>query len=145
MLIRFAETSVRNPAPSLGGDWTPILKGLQMRTDVIKPALYGAFGGAIALAIVGFGWGGWVMGSTADARAKTSSQTAVVAALAPICASQFRQTPGAAAQQAVLVTKGSWEQKKLVETGGWAKMPGSTDVPSGLAQACADLIVNLKL
>jgi hypothetical protein len=32
-----------------------------------------------------------------------------------------------------------------VETGGWAKMPGSTDVPSGLAQACADLIVNLKL
>jgi hypothetical protein len=131
----------------LGGDWNPILKGIQMRTDVIKPALYGAFGGAIALAIVGFGWGGWVMGSTADARAKTSSQTAVVAALAPICASQFRQTPDAAAQQAVLVTKGSWEQKKLVEAGGWAKMPGSTDtdVPSGLAQACADLIVNLKL
>lgn len=121
------------------------MKGIQMRTDVIKPALYGAFGGAIALAIVGFGWGGWVMGSTADARAKTSSQTAVVAALAPICASQFRLTPDAAAQQAVLVTKGSWEQKKLVETGGWAKMPGSTDVPSGLAQACADLIVNLKL
>ena len=118
-----------------------------MRTDVIKPALYGALGGAIALAIVGFGWGGWVMGSTADARAKTSSQTAVVAALAPICASQFRQTPDAAAQQAVLVTKGYWEQKKLVEAGGWAKMPGSTDtdVPSGLAQACADLIVNLKL
>src|SRR4029450_11571893 len=116
-----------------------------MRTDVIKPALYGAFGGAIALAIVGFGWGGWVMGSTADARAKTSSQTAVVAALAPICASQFRQAPDAAAQQAVLVTKGSCGQKKLVETGGWAKMPGSTEVPSGLAQACADLIVNLKL
>ena len=119
------------------------MKGIEMRTDVIKPALYGAFGGAIALAIVGFGWGGWVMGSTADARAKTSSQTAVVAALAPICASQFRQTPDAAAQQAVLVTKGSWEQKKLVEAGGWAKMPGSTDtdVPSGLAQACDDLIV----
>jgi hypothetical protein len=117
------------------------------RTDVIKPALYGAVGGAIALAIVGFSWGGWVTGGTDEARVKTGSQTAVVAALAPICASQFRQTPDAAAQQAVLVTKGSWEQKKLVEAGGWAKMPGSTDtdVPSGLAQACADLIVNLKL
>ena len=120
------------------------MKGIQMRTDVIKPALYGAVGGAIALAIVGFGWGGWVMGSTADARAKTSSQTAVVAALAPICASQFRQTPDAAAQQAVLVTKGSWEQKKLIETADWAKMPGSTDVAPGVAEACAQLIANLK-
>jgi len=116
-----------------------------MRTDVIKPALYGALGGAIALAIVGFGWGGWVMGSTADARAKTSSQTAVVAALAPICASQFRQAPDAVAQQAVLVTKGSWEQKKLVEAAGWAQMPGSTEVAAGVANACANLITKLKL
>jgi alpha/beta superfamily hydrolase len=116
-----------------------------MRTDVIKPALYGALGGAIALAIIGFSWGGWVTNISAERTAKTRSEAAVVAALAPICASQFRQAPDAAAQQAVLVTKNFWEQKKLVETGGWAKMPGSTEVPSGLAQACADLIVNLKL
>ncbi len=28
----------------------------------LKPALFGAAGGAIALAIVGFSWGGWVTG-----------------------------------------------------------------------------------
>ena len=120
-------------------------KDFSMKTDTVKPALWGAVGGAIAVAIVGFTWGGWVTGGSAELIAKTQSDRAVIAVLAPICASQFQKAPDAAAQQAVFIKKGSWEQKKLVETGGWAKMPGSTDVPSGLAQACADLIVNLKL
>jgi hypothetical protein len=75
--------------------------------------------------------------------AKTRSEAAVVTALAPICASQFQQVPDAA-QQAILIKKGSWEQRKLVETAGWAKMPGSTDVAPGVAEACASLIANLK-
>jgi hypothetical protein len=68
----------------------------------------------------------------------------VVTALAPICATQFQQAPDAAAQQAVFIKKGSWEQKRLVETADWAKMPGSTDVAPGVAEACASLISNLK-
>jgi alpha/beta superfamily hydrolase len=115
-----------------------------MRTDSVKSALWGAVGGALALAIVGFSWGGWVTGASAERTAKNRSEAAVVTALAPICASQFQQTPDAAAQQAVLITKGSWEQKKLVETADWAKMPGSTDVAPGVAEACASLISNLK-
>jgi hypothetical protein len=116
-----------------------------MKTDMIKSSVYGAFGGAVALAIVGFGWGGWVTGGSAELTAKTSSENAVVAALAPICAAQFQKAPDAAAQQAVLVTKGSWEQKKLVEAAGWAHMPGSTEVAAGVANACANLITKLKL
>jgi alpha/beta superfamily hydrolase len=111
-----------------------------MKTDVIKPALYGAFGGAIALAIIGFGLGGWMTSSTAEARAKA----AVVGALAPICANQFQRTPDAAAQQTVFVKKGIWEQKRVVETADWAKMPGSTDVTPGVAEACSNLIAKLK-
>jgi len=34
-----------------------------------KPALWGAAGGAIALAIAGFAWGGWVTGGKAEADA----------------------------------------------------------------------------
>jgi hypothetical protein len=115
-----------------------------MRTDSVKSALWGAVGGAVALAIVGFSWGGWVTGASAERTAKSRSEAAVVTALAPICASQFQEAPDAAAQQAVLITKGSWEQKKLVETAGWAKMPGSTDVAPGVAEACASLISKLK-
>ena len=116
-----------------------------MRTDMIKSSVYGAFGGAVALAMVGFGWGGWVTGGSAELTAKTRSDNAVVAALAPICLTQFQKVPDAAAQQALLVTKGSWEQKKLVEAAGWAQMPGSTEVATGVANACANLITKLKI
>ena len=111
-----------------------------MKTDTLKSALWGAVGGALALAIVGFSWGGWVTERTAKGR----SEAAVVTALAPICASQFQHAPDAAAQQAVLIKKDSWEQKKLVETAGWAKMPGSADAEPGVAEACASLISKLK-
>ena len=116
-----------------------------MRTDMIKSSVYGAFGGAVALAVVGFGWGGWVTAGSAELAAKTRSENAVVAVLAPICATQFQKAPDATAQQAALVAKGSWEQKKLVEAAGWARMPGSTEVAAGVANACANLITKLKL
>ena len=48
--------------------------------------------GAVALAIVGFGWGSWVTGGSAGLTAKTRSENAVVAALAPICATQFSKS-----------------------------------------------------
>jgi hypothetical protein len=86
-----------------------------------------------------------VTGASAERTAKSRSEAAVVTALAPICASQFQHAPDAAAQQAVLIKKGSWEQKKLVEAAGWAQMPGSTEVAAGVANACANLITKLKL
>jgi hypothetical protein len=115
-----------------------------MNTEKIKTALTGGVCGAAALAILGFTWGGWVTGGTAEARAKASSEAATVAALAPICATQFRTAPDAAVQHADFVKKGSWEQKKLVEAAGWAKMPGSTDAMPGVAEACSRLIEGLK-
>jgi hypothetical protein len=116
-----------------------------MRIDLVKATIWGAVGGAIALAVIGFGWAGWKTSNSAELMAKTRSEAAVVSALAPICASQFQQAPDAAAQQAVLASKSSWERAKLVEASDWAKMPGTTEVPSGVAKACADLIVKLKL
>jgi hypothetical protein len=115
-----------------------------MNTEKIKTALKGAVGGAAALAILGFTWGGWVTAGTAEARAKASGQAATVAALAPICAIQFRTAPDAAAQHVIFLTKGSWEQQKLVEAAGWAKMPGSTEAMPGVAEACSGLIEKMK-
>ena len=116
-----------------------------MNTEKIKTALTGAVYGAAALAIIGFTWGGWLTSGAAEARAKASSQAATVAALAPICATQFRTAPDAAAQHVIFLTKGSWEQQKIVEAAGWAKMPGSTDAMPGVAEACSGLIEKLKL
>lgn len=109
-----------------------------------KPALFGAAAGAVALAIVGFTWGGWVTGGTAETMAKQSASKAVVAALAPICADNFSRGADATSQLAELKKISSWQHAAFVEKGGWAKMPGSTSIGSGLATACAEMILALK-
>jgi hypothetical protein len=79
-----------------------------------KPALWGMAGGAVALAIVGFSWGGWTTGGKAESTATMRANDAVVAALAPVC----------------------------VEKGGWASVPGmnSSERVSAVAKACAVLL-----
>jgi hypothetical protein len=105
----------------------------------MKPALWGAAAGAVALAIVGFGWGGWVTGGTAEALAKNNAATAVVAALTPICVEKFRQATDASANLAEMKKATyAWDQSKFVEKGGWATMPGSAEPNSAVAKACAE-------
>jgi len=106
----------------------------------MKPALWGAAGGAIALAIIGFSWGGWVTGGTAEKTAKQRVDTAVVAALTPVCVGKFQAGADASVHFAALKKISSWEQGSYVEKGGWANMPGGTTVNSDLARACAEAL-----
>jgi hypothetical protein len=107
----------------------------------VKPALWGAAAGAIALAIVGFNWGGWVTGGNAETLAKNSAAAAVVAALTPICVEKFRQATGASANLAEMRRATYvWDQSKFIEKGGWATMPGSTEPNSAVARACAETL-----
>lgn len=105
-----------------------------------KPAVLGAAAGAIALAIIGFAWGGWVTGSSAERAAKQRADTAVVAALLPVCVAKFKSAADAAVQIAALKKINSWEQGSYVEKGGWANMPGTTTANSDLARACAEAL-----
>jgi hypothetical protein len=52
--------------------------------------------------------------------AKQRVNTAVVAALAPICVDNFRRAPGATAQQAELQKVSACERRSFVEKRGWA-------------------------
>jgi hypothetical protein len=107
-----------------------------------KPALWGAVGGAILAAIVGFTWGGWVTRGTAEADATQRANAAVVTALAPICVERFRRAADAPGNLAALKKVDSWSQGEFVEKGGWATMPGSaaSDQVSAVAKACALLL-----
>ena len=105
----------------------------------VRPASWGAATGAIALAIVGFSWGGWVTGGTAETLATNRAATAVVAALTPVCVDKFRQAADASANLAEMKKATYlWDQSKFVEKGGWATMPGSTQANSAVAKACAE-------
>ena len=100
--------------------------------------------GVVATLVVGFGWGGWMLGSTAKALAESTSNSAVVAAIAPICVDQFQRSADAAGNLTALKKISTWEQASYVEKGGWAMMPGSKEVDSGVPQACATLLSSLK-
>ena len=69
-----------------------------LQGESLKRLLQGAAVGAVATIVVGFSWGGWSLGSTADKMAKEQSELAVVAALAPVCADKFRALPDAAGE-----------------------------------------------
>lgn len=106
----------------------------------VKPAAWGAVGGAIALAIIGFTWGGWVTGGSSAQAARQSADTAVVAALAPICVIQFNGQYDSAGKLTELKALRSYEQSGFVEKGGWATMPGSAAPVNGVADSCAKLL-----
>jgi hypothetical protein len=106
----------------------------------VKPALWGAAGGAIVLAIVGFAWGGWLTGASARDAAGVSAKTAVVGVLAPICAVQFRAQIDADGKLTELKALKTYEQPGFVEKGGWATMPGSDAPFTGVASACATIL-----
>jgi hypothetical protein len=110
-----------------------------------EPFLWGAVAGAATLAFVGFNWGGWVSGGTAEKLAAERAGQAIVASLVPICVSQFQHGPEAGGRLAALKKTESWEQGDYVSKGGWATMPGTPPAePSGqVAQACAEALSKL--
>ncbi len=104
-------------------------------TPKIESMLWGACGGAAALAIVGFMFGGWVTGGKAKEMAQQQSDKAS----SPCCrrsASTSSVTPkrrrkfGQAQCHQLLVEKGTY-----VSAGGWATMPGNAEPNSAVAQA----------
>lgn len=111
----------------------------------LKPALMGAAGGAIALAILGFTWGGWMTAGSAAAQASKQASNAVVTALAPICVDNFRSDPNSGARLVELKKVRAWDQDNFIEKGGWAKMPGTQDADSAMLRACAKLILDDKV
>jgi hypothetical protein len=114
-------------------------------TPKIESTLWGAAGGAAALALVGFVFGGWVTGGKATEMARQQSEKAVITALAPICADKFRHASNATENLGKLnAISYSWEKGTYVSQGGWATLPGSAEPSQGVAQACAELLSTLS-
>jgi hypothetical protein len=108
-----------------------------MKTPVwIQPALLGAGVGAIAMAIVGFGWGGWVTGGAARDAAAKESTAAIVAALTPYCLERSENDPQSIQVLAELKAASTYNRRGIVEKAGWATPLGAEKPNTALAQAC---------
>ena len=114
-----------------------------MDREKIKPGLWGALGGAIILAIVGFAWGGWVTGGTAQEMAEQKAENAVVDRLAPICVEQFNQDSEKDQKLKELKETDTWKRDDYVAEQGWATMPGEKEFDRKIADKCAEMIMQL--
>ena len=110
----------------------------------LKPACWGVVVGALGMMIVGFGWWGWVLGSTAERLAKERADAAVTATLVPICVEKFMTQADAADKLAAFQRSTAWQQSQFIEKGGWATAAGSTSPNSAVAKACAQELVKIK-
>ena len=115
---------------------------MRINWDVVKPSLWtGAGGVVVGMLLLSYGFG-FMSRNTAEKLATTSSERAVIAVLAPVCADKFRALPDVAARTATLVANkdSSWEMRKAFpET--LITLPGKSYVDSDLTAACAALIL----
>ena len=103
-----------------------------------KPGIYGALGGAAAVAIAGFSIGGWVTGGTAERMAKTMSDKQVTMALVPVCVDIAANDPERASKVKSIKNAARYNQHTEVMNAGWATVPGTTAANRDLARACLD-------
>jgi hypothetical protein len=114
-----------------------------LQGDSLKRLLQGAAAGAVATMFVGFYWGGWSLGSTADKMARERSEVAVIAVLAPVCADKFRALPDAEAKQVALSKAESWKRRDELPK-EFVTLPGESYPSSALADACSTLLLAPK-
>lgn len=104
----------------------------------LKPAFWGAVAGGVAISVIGFSSMGWMLGSTAERMAADRAESAVVGVLTPICVEKFQQQANSAAKLIEFKKAASWDQRALIEKGGWATTPGTEKTNSAVASACAE-------
>lgn len=98
---------------------------------------------AAATMIIGFTWGGWVRGATAQSMAEAKAESAVVKHLAPICVTQFKQDPAKEKKLKALKALDLYERGDYVKKQGWATMPGEKEADDQVADGCAKLITRM--
>ena len=130
------KSSSRNPKPeykpSYGERWD--------KAQATKKVVFFAAVLAIILTIVvGFNWGGWVTGGTAQ----TMANDAVVQRLSTICVGQFNQDPEKEQKLTELNDAKAYQRDDYVKEQGWATMPGEDKSSSKVADTCAKLIVQI--
>ena len=114
-----------------------------LQGESLTRLVQGAAAGAAATLILGFTWGEWVLGSTAETRVKSAEQASVVRVLAPICADKFQHAADAPANLKALQATDSWKRDDMIVTAGWATFPGS-EPDRQVAAACAGLLSQVK-
>jgi len=121
------------PAISIGQRWSA-------RRPTKTALFWSCVASSVLTMIIGFTWGGWVRGATAQSMAAVMAEDAVVKRLAPICVVQFKQDPTSEQKLKEVKELSAYERGDYVKKQGWAKMPGEREADTTVAEECAKLI-----
>jgi len=108
-----------------------------------KAAAWGFAIGSVVTMIVGFAWGGWTTGSTAERLAMERASAAVNATLVSVCLEKSKADPSAAKKLGELkALTSSWDQRDAIIKDGWATV-GSGEANREVAEVCAAELVKV--
>src|SRR5437660_4605686 len=106
----------------------------------VKPALWGAAGGAVVWwAVLAFGFG-WTSAGTTRKIANELAEKSVIAALAPVCAEKFNAQADVIAKRVALGETRPWQRRDLFPK-EWVTLPGGSYQNSDLVEACSDIVL----
>jgi len=111
--------------------------------ETLTSLAQGASVGAVVTMIIGFNWGGWVLGKTTENDAALRVNTALVQAYGPVCIERFKQQPNAEAKWVELTKIDAWRRDVYIKESGFATPPGSTSPNSAVADACATALTKV--
>jgi hypothetical protein len=99
----------------------------------------------IVTIVIGFGWGGWVTGGTADEVAESAAEDARQELVAAVCVDRFMAAGDVRARLVELKDlASSYRQGEFIEDGGWAMIPGTDEASDGGAELCAEQLVTME-
>ncbi len=101
-----------------------------------KPGVYGALGGAVAVSILGFTWGGWTTSGSAQTMAQNMAADEVTLAMVPVCLDMSAADPERTKKLVVLQEVSGFGRRDAMMETGWATRPGSDTPDRALADAC---------
>ena len=84
---------------------------------------------------------GWVTGSTEQQEAKQSAENSVNDRLAKICVYQFGRDLEKDLKLKELKGKSFWDSGDCLKNQGWATMPSEEEPDHGVAEKCAELLI----
>ena len=102
-------------------------------------------GCVIATMVVGFTWGGWVTGGSAQERADEAAEQAVAELAADICFKRYLASPDVRVNLTALNEESSYRRSGVLEDGGWVTLADREDPIDGAAGLCAKRLAEVDL
>jgi hypothetical protein len=110
-----------------------------------KKFVFWACAASIALTIlIGFKWGGWVTGGTAQEMAERAADEARVDLAVASCIVRFGQGSGINVRLAKLKKTDSWDRANYMEKAGWVTPVGTNEPVRDAGAPCAEILLKPK-